>query len=67
MLTNKNLDFDQRLTLAYKTTLGRAPRKNEKSLAIEYLQQHNHDPENPEVWEGIFQSLYACIDFRYLK
>jgi hypothetical protein len=67
MLTNKNLDFEERLTLAYKTTLGRIPRKNEKSLAIKYLQQHDNDPDNPEVWAGIFQSLYACVDFRYLK
>jgi hypothetical protein len=66
MLTN-NLDFEQRLVLAYKTTLGRTPRKNEKSLAIKYLQQHDNDPDNPEVWAGIFQSLYACVDFRYLK
>ena len=67
ILTDKNLDFEERLTLAYKTTLGRPPRKNEKSLATKYLQQHNNDSDNPEMWAGIFHSLYACVDFRYLR
>ncbi len=67
ILTDKNLDFEERLTLAYKTTLGRPPRKNEKSLATKYLQQHNNDSDNPEMWAGIFQSLYACVDFRYIR
>ena len=67
MLTDKNLDFEERLTRAYKTTLGRPPRKNEKSLATKYLQQHNNDSDNPEMWAGIFHSLYACVDFRYLR
>lgn len=67
ILTDKNLDFEERLTRAYKTTLGRPPRKNEKSLATKYLQQHNNDSDNPEMWAGIFHSLYACVDFRYLR
>ncbi|MBT6957042.1 MAG: DUF1553 domain-containing protein [Opitutae bacterium] len=67
ILTDKNLDFEERLTRAYKTTLGRPPRKNEKSLAAKYLQQHNNDSDNPEMWAGIFHSLYACVDFRYLR
>jgi len=61
------LNVEERLNFAYKITLGREPREEEKSLALNYLAQHNQGKDHPEAWAGILHSLYACVDFRYLN
>ncbi len=67
ILANKELTPEKRLNLAYRMTLGRLPREKEKSLALDYLQQHNEGLENPMAWAGILHSLYASLDFRFLN
>ena len=67
LLQNKDLSVEERLNLAYKTTLGRKPEQAEKSLALDYLEQHHNGKDDPEAWAGILHSLYACVDFRYLN
>ena len=63
----KDLDPEQKLTFAYKTTLGREPKPAEKSLALDFLNQENNTPDKTQAWAGILHSLYACLDFRYLN
>ena len=67
LLENKDLSSEQRLSLAYKITLGREPSEEEKSLALNYLAQQNNGQDHPDAWAGILHSLYACVDFRYLN
>ena len=67
LLERKGLNVEERLNFAYKITLGREPREEEKSLALNYLAQHNQGKDHPEAWAGILHSLYACVDFRYLN
>ena len=67
LLADKSLSINQRLTHAYRTTLGRDPSMTEKALALEYLGQHSKVESDLETWAGIFHSLYACLDFRYLN
>jgi hypothetical protein len=67
ILQNKDLTAEERLNLAYKITLGREPEQQEKSLALNYIEQHNNGGDDPEAWAGIMHSLYASIDFRYLN
>lgn len=67
ILQNKDLTAEERLNLAYKITLGREPEQQEKSLALNYIEQHNNGDDDPEAWAGIMHSLYASIDFRYLN
>ena len=67
LLADKSLSINQRLTHAYRTTLGRDPSMTEKALALEYLGQHSKAESDHETWAGIFHSLYACLDFRYLN
>lgn len=67
LLEKKDLNLEQRLSLAYKITLGRDPSEAEKSLALNYLAHHNIGQDHPDAWAGILHSLYACVDFRYLN
>ncbi len=67
LLAIKNLDTAQRLDLAYKTTLGRSPRKEEKSLALAYLNEQTEEVNEQEAWSGLLHGLFACLDFRYLN
>ena len=67
LAAKKDLDQEQKLTLAYKTTLGREPKPEEKSLALSFLNQENNNPDEIQAWAGILHSLYACLDFRYLQ
>ena len=67
ILQKKDLTAEERLNLAYKITLGREPEQQEKSLALNYLEQHNNGKDDPEAWAGVIHSLYASIDFRYLN
>lgn len=67
----------QRLMEAYQRTLGRAPSTDEIELALNFL---NH-PQRPtssatppstsaaniDPWANLFHSLFASLDFRYLK
>ena len=52
----------KRIDLAYQTTLARPPSEKELNLALRFL----GDSPNPEAWSAFYQSLFACIDFRYL-
>jgi len=67
ILEVEGLDDQQRLVLAYKTTLGRNPSEVEKSLALAYLKSHGKESNEQEVWGGILHGLFACLDFRYLN
>ena len=52
----------ERITEAYRLSLGRPPTDGELALAREFL------GENPDsdTQAAFMQSLFACIDFRYL-
>ena len=55
-------DPGARIDLAYRRTLGRLPNAGERALAEEFL------GANPQLedWAAFCQSLFACVDFRYL-
>ncbi|MDA1137720.1 MAG: DUF1553 domain-containing protein [Planctomycetota bacterium] len=56
----------ERLTKAYRLTLGRAPTDEERKLAINYLKAFNSE-EQQEAWSGVFHSLFASLDFRFVE
>jgi hypothetical protein len=67
ILKEEGLDDQQRLVLAYKTTLGRIPSDEEKSLALAYLKKQGGSTNQLDAWGGILHGLFACLDFRYLN
>jgi hypothetical protein len=65
LLALPKLDKAGRIDLAYRITLGRLPTAKERQLVLAYLQQ---EPEPGEaVWERFYQTLFACVDFRYVN
>ncbi len=67
ILAVKSLDISQRIDLAYKSTLGRSPRADEKELAVAYLKEQTLEVNEQDAWSGLLHGLFACLDFRYLN
>ncbi len=71
------LDYPQRITLAYKLALGRAPTDAERARADRYLLSEarslipvkNGKTNDAAVlsWSTFCQALFACAEFRYLQ
>lgn len=50
------------LNRAYQLTLGRPPSVDERRIAMRYLV----GAQGAHKWSGLFQALFASLDFRYL-
>ncbi len=70
-LANPRLDEAARLDLAYRTAIGRLPTKSERETVMRFLGtiggDSGDDAKRLEMWTYIFQTLFACVDFRYLN
>ncbi len=60
-----------RLSAAYAQTLGRTPTPTEQRLALDFVAVSESEPEaaprRAENWALLLQSLFGCVDFRYLE
>ena len=56
------LPEEQRLTAAFRRTLGRAPIATEREKCARFLGA----TPSLETWAQLHQTLFACVDFRYL-
>ena len=65
LLKRNELSDAHRLDLIYRTALGRAPRDRERQLALKYLESASAI-ERPAAWERLCQTIFACLDFRYV-
>ncbi len=54
---------DERITAAFRRTLGRAPSAGELGKCRRFLGAN----ASPEAWAELHQMLFACLDFRYLE
>lgn len=65
------LSQEARLDLAYREALGRSPSEREKQLALQFLNESfsasSTPQEQKELWSRLYQVLFGCVDFRYLK
>jgi len=62
------LDDAARLDRAYRAALGRLPTQRERQLALAFLNEAgNAVAERVAAWERLYQTLFACIDFRYVN
>ncbi len=64
LLMVPKLDDVGRVELAYRRALGRLPGTRERTLALAFVGQ----APGPRVatWGQLYQTLFACIDFRYV-
>jgi hypothetical protein len=72
LLATPTLRTDEaRLASAYALTLGRPPTLAEKPIALDFVAVSESEPDaaarRSESWALLFQSLFGCVDFRYLE
>ena len=62
-------DQVSRINLAYELSLGRPPSAEELELALAYLELPADAVEHlkMEQWARFQQTLFSCLDFRYVK
>ncbi|MBI3824152.1 MAG: DUF1553 domain-containing protein, partial [Planctomycetes bacterium] len=53
----------ERIDFAYRKTLGRSPTLRERELALAYVSAGQREA----AWERFYQTLFACVDFRYVN
>ncbi len=68
LLSELGLTDEQRLTHAYRTTLGRPPTTRERDVTLRAVSPsaENTTP-SPIAWERLFQALFASVDFRFME
>lgn len=68
LLAQSGLDDTARLDRAYWLALGRLPTERERKIATDFLAQSGSSPpQRLAGWERLHQTLFACIDFRYVN
>ena len=50
--------------VAFRRTLGRRPSEAEIRISRDFIS--SADPESAESWSQLQQTLFACVDFRYI-
>lgn len=60
---------EDRITLAYRTTVGRPPSPEELTLSLQFLgsEGHTDGAPSPEAWAALMRTLFACVDFQYIR
>jgi hypothetical protein len=66
LLKKESLNDTQRLELIYRTALGRAPTEREQKAALDYVASAGVS-ERAAAWERLCQTVFACLDFRYVN
>jgi hypothetical protein len=65
-LKNSTVKDPKRIDDAYRAALGRLPTARERGLALEFLSVPLAEQRLP-AWERFCQTLFACVDFRYVN
>jgi hypothetical protein len=66
LLADSAAGDDERITLAFRRTLGRPPDPHERQLVRNALSSAEDSPERRlQNWTTVFQTLFATLDFRY--
>jgi hypothetical protein len=65
------LDDAARIERAYRMALGRPPTAKERDLALQFVAVEasagTNESQRLEAWAQFYQSLFACVDFRYVN
>jgi Protein of unknown function (DUF1553) len=57
----------ERIDESYRLALGRLPTPRERELALAYVSAAMTAEQRLAVWERFYQTLFACVDFRYVN
>ena len=64
-------DDSARLDRAYRVALGRVPTAKERARALQFVSgatgEGAGEAARADAWAQLHQSLFACVDFRYLE
>ena len=60
---------EDRVALAYRSVLGRAPLAEETQLSLAFLKNEGHSVESPSppAWAAFLRTLFSCVDFQYYR
>jgi hypothetical protein len=67
LLEAEELDDAKRLDSAYRSALGRLPTERERQIALAYLRGADTSEQRVAAWERLCQTLFGCVDFRYVN
>ncbi len=57
---------DERLVNAFRTSLCRPPTQKERAIFAKLIVSANGE-RRTEAWSQVYQTLFGCLDFRYLE
>lgn len=67
-LANHGLCDEERIEQAFRETLGRRPSNDERSIVLAAIDaEDEHSDSQLTKWTRLYQSLFGCIDFRYVE
>jgi hypothetical protein len=66
-LKDAKLTDRERIEDAYRKSLGRLPTPRERELALAYVSPAMSASDRIAAWERFYQTLFACVDFRYVN
>jgi len=68
LLDEPNLNSSERIKLAYQRALGREPTSVEFELSLDFLNRPTdaNSADKLDDWANFCQTLFSCIDFRYV-
>jgi hypothetical protein len=67
-VARRDADETQRLDRAYRLALGRLPTAKEREIALGFLAAAGtSERDRLAAWSRLHQSLFACLDFRYIE
>jgi hypothetical protein len=59
---------NERLSTAFRTALGRPPTAQERTACLRLIANAGAgEIDRREVWSEVYQSIFACLDFRYVE
>ncbi len=67
MPTELQLDTVAGVQHAYDQVLGRRPTKEESAVAVGFIDSPGKAPNRLARWAMLYQTLFECVDFRYLN
>lgn len=64
LIESEQPGLGHRITTMFESTIGRPPSSDELQLMNEVLEG---EPNNPDRWAMLYHTLFASVDFRYLR
>ncbi len=60
---------EERVVTAFRKTIGRKPSLSETRMALSFLREmgDTEQIDKAEAWAALQKSLFACVDFRFLR